>query len=421
MDFNFLISVLVAIFLGALIGLEREIYLRTLTKVSTKAQRVSDIRSHIFLSFLGFLSAYLAQFSHWSIGGIAFLIVGSFVLTGYILEFQKYSFLGITSELSSILTFLVGFLTCQDFSLAIVVAILVTITLSLKEKVVFLAKRIEKNEFHATLKFLIIAFVVLPILPKEPVDPWGIISIYDTWLMVVFISGISFVGYILTKTLGAEKGIGLAAIIGGLASSTAVTTSMSSQSKKNNKIINPFVFGVVIASMVMFARVGFEVFVINMSLLGTLTIPLVVMGITSLIVLLVLFLSEKKKDKKHEEIPLTSPFQFAPALKFGLFYIFVLLISHFSHQFFGDNGIYLSSVLAGLADVDAITISMSKLAASGSISHTVATRSIIIAVFSNTLVKGSIALFFGGKDFAKKVSISFAIITLVGLGSLFFI
>ena len=144
------------------------------------------------------------------------------------------------------------------------------------------AKKIKMKELGDTLKFAIIAFVILPFLPNKGYGPLEMFNPYLIWLMVVFISGISFVGYIAMKRFG-EKGIELTGILGGLASSTAVTTSFAARSKKNKTIVNALVVGVVLANSVMLIRIMIEVFVINRNLFLELILPLSILFILSLI------------------------------------------------------------------------------------------------------------------------------------------
>ena len=284
---------------------------------------------------------------------------------------------------------------------------------------------------------------MLPLLPNKAYSPADIPilkdiiqlfpSIYDIvaatqafnpfkiWLMVVFISAISFAGYISIKLIGEKKGIGLTGAVGGLISSTAVTSSLSVSSKKS-KVVTAFVFGVIIAWAVMFFRVLFVTLVLNKEVFMSAIISIGMMSLASAGCAVYLYINRTTKGKKTTKaVAFESPFALRPALKFGAFFGLVLFMAKLLQGLFGSSGIYIASILSGLADVDAITISMATLNSSGEITTTVAVTGITLAVVSNTIVKGGIAYLFGGKEFAKKVLICMGIILVVGLVAVFII
>lgn len=416
-DLALLVNFAVAIGLGALIGAEREV-----TKVGKDARKVgigfSGLRTFTLLSILGFTGAYLADtVGVIALGGV-FLIVGAFLLS----EYWRQKFLGITSELAAIATFLVGMITFESPLVATAIGVTVVLVLATKKWIRDFLKKVSEAEFLATIKFLIVACVILPILPSEPIDPWGIVNLQNAWLMVVFISAISFVGYVLTKTIGSRKGLSLTGIVGGLASSTAVTSAMSVESKLNRKITTPFTIAIILASTVMLMRVGFEVFVLNRELLPRLALSLGAMLIASGAVLIVLWQMSSHADRKQKskkELNLSSPFQLSPALKFALFYILILFVAYFSNKFFGAQGVYATAAFSGLADVDAITISLSRLAGSGELAMATAANGITIAVLINTLVKLSIVQIFGDRLIFRQSFFAFSVILAAGLAAIF--
>ena len=418
-DLALLVNLAVALSLGALVGAEREV-----TEIGKKARQAgiefSGVRTFTLISLLGFGSAYLADmFGVWALAGIL-LIVGGFLLA----EYWRQEFLGITSELAALATFLVGAIAFVSSLIAAAVGVAIVVVLATKKWVRDFLKKVSEHEFLATIKFVLVAFIVLPILPGEPIDPWGIVSPRNAWLMVVFISAISFVGYVLTKTIGSKKGLSLTGLVGGLASSTAVTTSMSTESKRNRKITTPFTIAIILASAVMLARVGFEVFILNRELLPQLMLSLGAMLVASGIVLVFLWKMSSRADRRQKskkELELSSPFQLSPALKFGVFYVVILFVAHFSNEFFGARGVYATAAFSGLADVDAITISLARLARGGELAATTAVNGITIAVLVNTLVKLSIVKIFGDRLIFRQALVGFSIVLAAGLAAIFVI
>ncbi len=432
---NFLIAMLI----GLIVGLEREFQQQNLG-----ATDFAGIRTYTLIALFGWIIGYMTQ---W-IQSIALLIVGiagmiSFIIAAYIAVVWRQKKIGATSEFSAIIVFLLGIIVSYGHILiAIISMILMTTVLSYKSWLHHFAKRLQLDEVHAALKFGIISVVLLPLLPNKTYAPTDIpyvkdllmffpSRVYDVlaasqafnplkiWLMVVFICGISFVGYISIKIIGAKKGIGLTGAIGGLVSSTAVTSSLSLSSKKS-KVVNAFVFGVVIAWTIMFFRVLFVTLVLNKQVFVSSIVSIGFMGFVSACCSVWLYWHKTGKVKQEAKaVAFKSPFAIAPALKFGVFFAFILLMAKLLQGLYGSSGIYIASVLSGLADVDAITISMATIASAGEITTTVAVTAIVLAVVSNTLVKAGIAYIFGGREFAKKVLICAGIIIAAGFVTVF--
>ncbi len=409
---SFLFKALISLLLGALIGAERE---RSQKNIKIDSKDSAGIRTFVLITMLGYFSAYINN------GYIDYFLVSTFIglitliITSYTYQAYIRDKNGLTSELAAISSFLIGCLTFYESTYAVILGIVVALILSGKKYIHNFINKINQEEYYATLKFAIIAFIVLPILPKEPLDSWGVLNLYNIWLMVVFISGISFIGYILTKIIGINKGIGITGLIGGLVSSTAVTTSMSNQSKKNPKVVLPFVLAIIAASGMMVIRVLIEVSVLNHNLIIYLVKTLGIMIGINLVILFIIWIKPHKKDIDHI-LELESPFQFIPALKFGLFFLFILsLIALANHTNIGESGFYITALISGLADVDAITISMSQLANKNPEMLQIATKTITIAVIANTIVKGVIVYIFGNKNMAKYVIASIISITIGGI------
>jgi uncharacterized membrane protein (DUF4010 family) len=418
-NYDLLIGLGVAIALGLLIGVEREmVKLR-----DAKNGLISDfsgLRSYTLISLLGFVAAYSASIWGEWIFVATLVITSSLTLISYKQESSQLKLFGITSELAAFITFFVGAISYTSALIATTLAVIAVTILALKNTLRDFVERMKPEEFFDTVKFVIIAFVVLPLLPNHNIDPWGFVNPYKVWLIVVFISAIGFTGYVLTKALGSRRGLGLTGLVGGIASSTATTNSMAEQSKSNAKLSKAFTFAVVVASVMMFARVGLEVFVLNRDLLfSQLIFTLGALVIASGGVLLWLWNSESEKaqNQKSKELKLSSPFKLMPALKFGIFYVFILVVTHFANLYFGNSGIYIASAFSGLADVDAITISLSRLAHNSEITAEVATKGITLAVIVNTFVKLAIVRLFGSRDFFRKAAVAFGIIIAGGLAA----
>lgn len=406
MDSLFILKFLISLALGALIGIERE--------RKREGAEFAGVRTFILIALLGTISAYLSQFFafFW-----LFAFAGLVVLVGlsYLVTTRKNGDVGITTEIAAFLTFGLGVLCFTDEGLQVapILAIIITTLLAIKPQIHKFAHRISEKELINTLKFLIIAFVILPLLPNEFIGPLEVFNPYQIWLMVVFISAISFTGYILMKFIGPEKGLGVTGIVGGLVSSTAVVTSMAARVKESEFLMKAAVFATVVASSMMFLRMLFEVSVINPTLLPQLVAPMLLMGVLGII--LGIFIWRRTEIREMDaKLKLDNPFSLKPALVFGALFLAILFISKISNTYLGSSGVYIASLISGVADVDAITISMALLAPK-TISNTTAVTAITLAAISNTVFKFCIALFLGTRKFARNVGVVFFIIIISGL------
>lgn len=413
MDTLLILKLVIALAIGALVGLERE--------RKSKETEFAGIRTFIFIALLGILSAYLSEiFTYFYL--IAFAGLSLLVGLSYWVSTRDNGDVGLTTEVTALLTFSLGLMCYWDdgYKLAPILAILITTLLALKPVLHKIAQKISQKEMTDTLKFLIIAFVILPLLPNQTMGPWEVFNPYQIWLMVVFISGISYAGYILMKIVGPERGLGLTGVVGGLVSSTAVVTAMAARVRESDALMKAAVFAAVVASSMMFLRIFFEVLVINSSLAPLLAAPMIVMGVLGILLGIAVWKSSAIKEM-DSEIKLKNPFSLKPALIFGALFIVILFISKLASIYLGSRGVYLASIISGVADVDAITISMALLAQDNVLSSTTAVTAITLASISNTLVKFGIALFLGTRNFGKNLGVLFAIIILAGLLAVFFI
>lgn len=404
---------LISLAIGSLIGLERE-------HSHTGKERFGGLRTFIFISLFGTLSAMLAEIYTYLILITAFLGIILIICFSYIATVYLERNVGIVNETASLITFILGVMCyMKEFQqFAIILAILVTTLLATKRITHEFAHKLKDVEVLDTLKFAVIALVVLPLLSpyNSEINLYGPLTLnpYEIWLMVVFIAGISFVGYILMKFFGAEKGIGITGIIGGLFSSTAVTTTMAGKIRENNLLLKACVFATIISSAVMFMRILVVVAIINNTLLPYVLVPLLAMAITGGLLAFMVWRKRARIKTEMAEIELKSPFSIIPALKFGIFFATVLLVAKAANIYFGETGIYAASIFSGLADVDAITLSMATMSGKGLIETGTAVTAITLAAMSNTMVKFAIAYLFGTHEFGKWIGVIFGAMILVG-------
>lgn len=408
-----------ALLIGILIGMQREH-----ADEKKHSKLFAGARTFALISLLGATGALITDFFEVSAVFVGlFVVLGTLIAIAYAIQALKYESFGQTTEVAALLTALIGAVSyIHSIELAAALGVAVTVLLAIKWEMRNLVEIITREDIYATLQFAVITAIVLPVLPNQTYGPppLDVLNPHNIWRMVVFISGINFLGYILVKVAGPRRGIGLSGLLGGLASSTANTLSFTQRSKREPDLTKPFATAIIIGWVVMFVRVLVEVAVINMQLLNVLWPSIVAMGIFGLVYAIYLYVSQPALDE--EEIQVSNPFELAPAIKFGLLYALVLVISKAAQVYLGTQGVYISSFLAGLADVDAITLSVADLSLkSGGISIEMAKRAVVLAATSNTLAKGVMVLFLGTRSLRRVVWPVFIIMVSVGLGMAFWL
>ena len=403
-----------ALAIGILVGMERE----RIQKIE-KHKVFAGMRTFAFMGLLGCLAASIADFmASASVFAVVVGILGALMVVAYS-NAAREGLVGLTTEVSALVTILCGALCYWDqLPLAAALAVVTMALLSLKTEMHRIAHSITQEDIYATLKFAVITAIVLPVLPNRALGspPFDVLNPYKVWLMVVLISGISFLGYILIKVVGPKLGVGLTGLLGGLASSTAVTLSLTERShgKKSAGMGKPLALAIMLAWTIMFVRVVVAVGVLNVRLAQLLILPMGAALLAGVAYSAFLFFSQRSGGK--ENMTFSNPFELGPALKFGAIYAAVLLVARMAQMYLGDAGLYLSSAIAGLADADAIALSVAELnSMAGGPDAATATRAIVLAAMANTVAKGSIVLAGGSRTLRRALWPGMVIILATGI------
>jgi uncharacterized membrane protein (DUF4010 family) len=257
------------------------------------------------------------------------------------------------------------------------------------------------------MQFVLISMVILPVLPNRTFGPYEVLNPQQIWWMVVLIVGIGLGGYIAYKILGHAAGTALAGLLGGTISSTATTVSYARRSRDSPAATGSAVVVILIASTVVFGRVLVEIAVVAPSALSTMAPPLaVVMGALALLCL-VLWLSWRGDRGAMPEQG--NPSNLRSAIVFAFLYALVLLAVAAVKELFGQDALYGVSVLSGLTDMDAITLSTSRLVQQGRLEAATGWRLILVASMSNLVFKGVVAAFLGRRELAVRIALWYAV------------
>jgi uncharacterized membrane protein (DUF4010 family) len=412
-----------ALGIGVLIGLERSLGARPRTCDRLDEENDDPVESELIgvrtftvLSLFGYSGA-LANDIFAYVAPVVLAGVTVLVLALYIRNREVGG--GITTEAAAISTCALGMLCHGQPNLAGVLALVMTVMLASKRFTRSAIRKMRRVELTGTLKFLVIIFIVLPLLPDRPLDPFGVFNPYKVGLLVVLISGISFVGYFLTRFLGAQRGLGLTGVLGGLTSSTAVTAAMAVEARQHQELRNICAFSTVAANATMFARVIVVVLVLDRVLAMRLAWSVGTMAFAASVAAGLLWLAAgRDKTATAEgagEVQLRNPFSLGPAISFAAFFVVILFVVKLATVYFGDQGLLAAAALSGLADVDAITLSIAEQTNSDALTTRTGAIAVTIAVVSNSIVKSGIAFYSGGIAFGRTVTLSLGMATVLGL------
>ncbi len=406
-----LIGFLISTGIGFLIGLERQFT----KEVKEKEEQLAGMRTYTMICVLGYLSAFLS--AHLGTWLLAVVLGGLFlfVIVSYYQISHSPGNKGGTSEIAIIITFLLGTLVFLKFILfALMIMVLLVVLLAFKPGLHGFAKKLTREELQAIILFVIMSALVIPFLPDKNFGPYNLWNLKEIWKMVVLVSGTSLVGYMIAKILG-DKGTLLAGLIGGLVSSTSVALTFSRRSSLTKSAASSFFYamGIISACTIMFPRILFEVYIVNPTLAQKLWLPVILVSVAGFGAAYLIYKFKKGKTDA-EALPLKNPLDFATAIKFALFFAGIQWLVKFAGEKFGDSGTYIAGAISGITDVDAITLSMAKMA-TGAEQSVLAINTILLAALSNTLVKFIIVMTIGSLELRKAAFVGFCAIFFTGL------
>ena len=407
-----------ALLIGALVGIERE-----KRKAVEPHIGVGGIRTFILIAEAGAVSAWLAdQLKAPWVFAVTVAAVAVVVTAGYLVQARDSAAArGLTTEVAALAVCLLGGACLFGYpDIAVALAIATSALLAYKQPLHRVAAGLDADDFYAGLKLLIATFIVLPLLPNRAVDPWGALNPYALWWLVILISALSLVGYVAVRWLGPSRGTAITGLFGGLVSSTAVTLSFAKRSRDADSgpgLAAALAGGIVLAWSVMFVRIVVLTALVAPALARRLAAPFVVLAAASGALAVVLVRSTHRAPAEAASdatVALTNPFSLTAATKFAALFAAVLLVVALVQHYFPGQGLYVVAALAGLTDVDAITLSMAGFANSGG-DVALATRAIALAALSNTLVKAGLAATLGAAALKRRVVATTGVLLVVAL------
>ena len=404
------LEALYAVGIGLAVGLERE-HSDLTHELEPTARPDGDersrevglgVRTFALISLVGWVLAVLGD-ANAMIQPLGLIAVAGLLAAQFVVAARQTGHIGATTEIAAIAVLVMGSLVHFDRRLAVVIALASLLLLVSKPWMRQQVVRLRRVEISATVQLAVLAAVLLPLLPSEPIDPWGAIPPRKVGLFVVLIGGVEYVGYVLTRLLGPERGPVLTGLVGGLTSSTAVTVSMA-RSAKGGQPVGPTQLATLLANVVMCVRVAIITAVLAPAVSLRLAVALSVMAAFLLGVAVVTWLSWRKARGPVTPPELKNPFSLIPAVTWGAALCAILVISKLATWYLGQKGFLLAAGASGLADVDAISLAAARGVTNATLSVEYAALAVVIATASNAVAKSALAISIGGAAFGRRIA-----------------
>ena len=408
------LKILLTLFLCFLIGLEREEH-----RAAGQRFGFGGVRTFPLIGLIGYAMALLSggQLVPLTFG---FGVIGAFLWLSYRHKLETYNEAGVTTEISGLVTYVIGALVSRDqLWIATTIAVISMLLLELKEFLESLSTKIPAFEILTFTKFLLLTFVILPIVPNNDFGPFAV-NPFKSWLIVVAISGVSYGSYLLEKLSKGKGGIRLSALLGGLYSSTFTTVVMAKRAKLA-AAPHTFSGGILIASGVMYFRFLALIGIFNLQLMNRLLVPFLVLGAIGVVGGWAWSsLSEAQETETKPEYLTKNPLELASAFLLGLVFVIVLVATNFALTRLGNAGIYGMAVISGLAPVDPFIMGLTQTAGKAT-AMGLAVAGIVVAAASNNFAKAFIAMGLADPKTGRQSLILMLALMALGLVPLFWI
>ncbi|ASR09927.1 hypothetical protein CHY08_22725 (plasmid) [Rhizobium leguminosarum bv. viciae] len=401
-----------ALAIGILVGIERGWRERE----AAPGKRVAGIRTYGLASFLGGICGFLQPVAGPILPTAIFTFFCITILAFSRLQAVREEDYSATGTIVAITVFALGFgAVVADMSTAAASAVAITALLAAREPLHGFVRKLTWLELRAALILLTMTVVILPILPNETVDPWQTINPFELWMMTILVGAVSFAGYVMIRLSDTKSGILLTGASGGLVSSTALTLSFARQSKQVPALSQLLSAGAMLAGAVSLTRVLLICGVIAPTVLKELAPSL---GPAAAILAIGSGLAGlSRRSENSPDFSPQNPLEVMVVLRFALLLGVVIIVTRATLTVFGTQSLAAVAFITGLGDLDAITLSVAKLAPHN-LSADAAAQAIAIAAVANLLAKAGLAASAGSIAYAVRLAITSAIAVIVGAAGL---
>jgi uncharacterized membrane protein (DUF4010 family) len=392
----------VALAIGLIIGIERGWKQRA----EPEGERAAGLRTNALLGLLGGVWGAIAHAAGpWGVVGLGLAFVAATVVMAAfrIREMQREGSFGATTIVAAMLAFSLGaFAVLGDPRAAAAAGVAAAVLLALKAVLHAWLQRLTWEELRSGLVLLAMTVILLPLLPDRDVSPWFPVNPREVWLITIFIAALSFAGYVAIRVAGPGLGVLLSGLVGGLVSSTAVTLNMAHLARRYPAHSEFFAAAIMLAGAMMMLRVLVVVSALNLALAPMLAPPLLLGALTQAGIGVALARRATGEAEELTPLALRNPFELSAVLQFGALLAIIMALANGLAAWAGAAGAYVLAAISGTVDVDAISLSMARLAPDR-LDATSAVIAVLIAVASNSVAKAVLASTTGGARLARPV------------------
>lgn len=399
--------------LSLVIGLsQRKLYLRN----EEPSHTFGSDRTFTIIGILGFILYVIGD------GSLIPFLCGGFTLTVLLVVYYANKVFvrqshGITSIVIALVTYcLAPLIYTKELWLTILVVVSILILTEMKDKFIEFTKSMNDEEFSNLAKFLIVAGVILPVLPKNELIEGTGLTPYSIWLATVVISGISYISYLVKKYVFKEGGIIITGILGGIYSSTATCIILAKKAKEDSKRVSEYVSAIFWAITMMYLKILVLLGIFNIDLLKQYWYLFVVMIVVSALTAVLFHKRNDQGENNGESVVVEedkNPLEFKVSILFAILFVAFTLVTHYALIYFGDSGLKVLSIIVGVTDINPFIINLFQS------HHNIDSALLILAAFqaiiSNNVVKMFYGIFFSGKTLTKELVKGFGVIIVVNI------
>jgi uncharacterized membrane protein (DUF4010 family) len=406
-------QVVIAIAIGGLIGLERE---------KESQDKFAGLRTLALLCGAGPVIVHYSELSEYPIVVLMYLFL-SLTLALAIVAI-RYSVsggkdLGFTTSVTvffvSLLGILVGF---NQYTEAAAIGIVVAFILAEKQQMVKFIDKLTYEELSDAMKVGALIFILYPILPADPVDPYGVVSLREVLIFAIFVLMIEFSAYISMRVFGGSKGLQVTGLLAGMANSFATAAVMARMANKSREAVQAASSGIMLSVISMIVRNVGLASIIAIGIFYTIWIPTVVMVLTAIVIAYYLLRISDSYD--NLDIDIDSPFSFKSAAKFSVIYVGITLVSVVAQELLGEAGLFMTAYTGGLISSAAVAVSAATVYNSGAASAEVAGGMVLLGILASLTSKIVLIEIINGQ-MRKQAMLPMGIIGLIGIGVYFIV
>jgi uncharacterized membrane protein (DUF4010 family) len=399
--------------LSLVIGLsQRKLYLRN----EEPSHTFGSDRTFTIIGILGFILYIIGD------GSLIPFLCGAFTLTVLLVVYYANKVFvrqshGITSIVIALVTYcLAPLIYTKELWLTFLVVVSILILTEMKDKFIEFTKSMNDEEFSNLAKFLIVAGVILPVLPKNELIEGTGLTPYSIWLATVVISGISYISYLVKKYVFKEGGIIITGILGGIYSSTATCIILAKKAKEDSKRVSEYVSAIFWAITMMYLKILVLLGIFNIDLLKQYWYLFAVMIVVSALTAVLFHKRNDQGENNGESVVVEedkNPLEFKVSILFAILFVAFTLVTHYALIYFGDSGLKVLSIIVGVTDINPFIINLFQS------HHNIDSALLILAAFqaiiSNNVVKMFYGIFFSGKTLTKELVKGFGVIVVVNI------